>query len=68
MRSSLAPHAASMREIQPDQAWSAAARAWHDQGLILLNPTEVENRVGWVAARDARNLAEMCFGPRRNDD
>jgi hypothetical protein len=65
MRSSLAHLAPMAREIQPDQAWNAASQAWHRDGLILLNPDEIEKRVGWVAARDARNLAELCFGKRK---
>jgi len=68
LRSSLAPFAPSMRDIQPDQGWDAARRAWHDEGLILLNPAELESRVGWVAARMARNLAEQAYGKRKDQD
>lgn len=65
-RSFLAPYADSMREPQPDQGWQAAHDAWHTHGIVLLNLAEVEKRRGWVAAKQARNLAEQCFGKRTN--
>lgn len=64
LRSSLAPFAGQSREPDPDTAWRAAKRAWHEHGFALLNPDEVERRFGWVAGQEARNLAEMCFGKR----
>jgi hypothetical protein len=63
-RSCLAPYAESMRDVHPDQGWEAARDAWHTHGLVLLNLAEVEQRRGWAAARQARNLAEQCFGKR----
>lgn len=65
MKSSLAPLAPLAREIQPDQAWEVAHAAWHDHGIVMLNLAEVETRRGWAAARQARNLAEQCFGKRK---
>lgn len=64
IRSSLAPHAAAMRDPDPDAAWAAAERVWQEHGFALINPDEVERRLGWIAGQEARNLAVKCFGPR----
>lgn len=68
MRSSLGRIAAAARDPDPDQAWKAARLAWREHGLALLNPEEIEKRVGWVAAQEARNIAEKCFGKRKVEE
>jgi hypothetical protein len=52
------------RDPDPQQAWNAAQQAWREHGVVLLIPDQVEKRFGWVAARDAKNLGELCFGMR----
>ena len=64
IRSSLAPFAGSMRDADPDTAWALAERVWQEHGFALLNPDEVERRLGWIAGQEARNLATKCFGKR----
>jgi len=63
--SSLAKYAHLHREPDAAQGWDLAREAWHNHGLVVLNLAELENRQGWAAARQARNLAEQCFGKRK---
>ncbi len=52
LRSSLAPHAAAMREAQPEQGRVAARRAWQDQGIALI-------RLEWVRGQDRELLIAL---------
>ncbi len=60
-RSPLAPYAASMRDPDPANARRAAAKAWKDTGLILINP---EWLASWADRKQAELLAEKLFGAR----
>jgi hypothetical protein len=63
-QSSLARYAPLWAQEHREQGWELARAAWHTHGLVLLNLGDVEAKQGWVAARDARNLAERCYGKR----
>lgn len=60
-RSSLAPYAGSMREPDPAKARTEARRAWHDHGLVLINPAWI---AGWADRQQLINLADRVHGPR----
>jgi hypothetical protein len=64
VRSSLAGVAASCREPDPRAARKAARDAWHDGGLILINPEWLPS---WTDRKQAELLAEKLFGKRRTD-
>ena len=61
VRSSLAPHAASMREPDPDAARRAAREAWHRSGIVLINPEWLPN---WVDRKQLEGLAVRVHGRR----
>lgn len=60
-RSPLAPYAASMREPDPANARRAAAKAYHETGLILINPEWLHS---WADRKQAELLAAKLFGER----
>jgi len=60
-QSSLAPYAGSMRDPDPAAARAAARKAWHDQGIILINPSWLP---GWADRKQAEILAEKIHGKR----
>ena len=64
VRSSLAGVAASCREPDPRAARKAARDAWHDAGLILINPEWLQS---WADRKQVELLAEKLFGKRRAD-
>lgn len=63
-RSALAPLAGSMREPDPVKARKAARAAWHEHGLILINPAWLP---GWTDRAQAELLAVKLFGKRREN-
>jgi len=65
MRSTLGRYAHLSQEPQPGQGWDACAEAWHRHGIILLNPTQIEERRGYLASKQAVLLAEQCYGKRK---
>jgi hypothetical protein len=64
-RSSLSSAAAGCREPDQDRAWRIAGEAWREQGILVINPDEVEKRRGWIAGQEARNLGVKLFGERK---
>lgn len=59
-RNPLAKHAGSMRDPDPEAARRAAAAAWHEHGIVLINRD-------WLGAWDwkqAEILAEKLHGKR----
>lgn len=62
LRSSLASIAARCRDPDPAAARRAARAAWHESGLILINPAWLN---GWADRRQAELLAEKLFGKRK---
>lgn len=67
VRSSLSRIAAQARDPDPEAAWEAARAAWQLHGLALLNPDEVERKLGWIAGQEAKLIAEKCFGKRKTE-
>lgn len=61
MRSSLAFTAPLHREPDPVHARRAAAAAWHQTGIILINP----EWLGEWDRKQAEILAEKLFGERQ---
>lgn len=62
MRSALAPYANSMREPDPAAAREKARRAYHESGLILINPAWLNS---WDDRKQLEILAEKVHGKRR---
>jgi hypothetical protein len=62
MRSPLAPYASAGHEPDPAQARRAAAKAWHEDGILLCRPDWFH---GWADRQQATLLAEKLFGKRR---
>jgi hypothetical protein len=60
-RSCLAGAAAGMRDPDPANARAEAKKAWHRDGLILINPAWLN---GWADKRQAEMLAEKLHGRR----
>lgn len=61
-RSSLAGLAPLCREPDDSLARQAAARAWHDHGIVLINPNWLRS---WTDQTQAELLAEKLWGKRR---
>jgi hypothetical protein len=64
IRTSLSAFAESMRDPDPDGAWKLAQSLWNEAGIVVLVPSDVERKRGWLAAKQTRVLAENCFGKR----
>lgn len=62
-RSSLAPFAARCRDPDPAAARRAARTAWHDNGIILINPAWLQ---AWTDRKQAELLAEKLHGKRKD--
>ncbi len=62
MRSPLARFATLGHEPDPANARRAAREAWHQHGLILINPDWLQ---GWGDKRQAELLAEKLHGKRK---
>lgn len=62
LRSSLATHAASMRDPDPDAARRIAARGWHDRGFVAIDPAWLTS---WVDQQQLIILAERVHGERK---
>lgn len=60
-QSTLAPFARLHHQPDPAAAKRAAREAWHQHGLILINPTWLQN---WTDQKQAEILAEKLFGKR----
>lgn len=64
-RSSLASIAPACREPDDSHARAAAAAAWHQTGIILINPAWLTS---WADRKQAELLAELLFGKREKKD
>lgn len=62
LRSSLARHAGTMRDPEVANARSAARAAYHDSGLVLINPDWLAS---WVDRQALIVLADKVHGKRR---
>jgi hypothetical protein len=60
-RSPLAPYAASMRDPDPAAARRAARTAYHETGLVLINPDWL---AGWADRQQLIILADKVHGTR----
>jgi hypothetical protein len=63
-RSSLTRYAPLMRDADPDAPLQMAKKAWHESGIVILFPDQIEKTQGWAAGQEARNLAARCYGKR----
>jgi len=63
--SSLRRFAHLAREPQPETARRACAQAWHEAGIVCINPQWLQ---GWADRKQLELLAEQVFGPRRGGD
>lgn len=61
IKSTLAPYAPGMRDPDPRNARVEARKAWHRDGLILINPAWFNS---WADRKQAEILAEKLFGRR----
>lgn len=61
-RSSLAAYAPMMREADPSNGRSAAAKIWHETGLAVFNP---EHMSSWSDRKLVENMAEQMYGKRK---
>ena len=55
--SSLARHAATMREPDPDRGW-AASRAALESGMVLISLETVETKAGWLYRERLQRFVE----------
>jgi len=62
-RSSLASIASRCREPDPAAARRAARAAWHDSGIILINPAWLP---GWADRKTVELMAEKLHGKRKD--
>ncbi|MGY2734915.1 hypothetical protein [Sphingomonas sp. UYP23] len=62
LRSSLAAHAGSMRDPDPDAARAMAKRGWHDRGFVAIDPAWLTS---WVDQEQLIILAERVHGERK---
>lgn len=51
-----------MRDPDPDGAWKFAQELWQKHGIVVFVLSDVDRKRGWSAAKNARNLAENCYG------
>ena len=63
MRSQLAPYAPAMRDPDPAAARRAARDAWHQKGLVLINPEWLQ---AWTDRKQLELLADKVHGARRS--
>lgn len=65
-RSSLGRHAAMMRDPDPQEAFLAKKRAWHEHGLAVFNPDDDFVQDGDYSNRELiRALANRLYGKAR---
>lgn len=62
-RSSLGSIAPMLRQPDPANGRSAAARIWHELGIVVINP---EHLNGWADAVEAKQLATRLYGERKD--
>lgn len=62
LRSSLAPHVGRRDSPCPEQARRAARAAYHEHGIVLINPDWL---AGWADRQQLTILADKVHGPRR---
>jgi hypothetical protein len=65
LRSSLAGRVA-VEPTDPTQLDAMRRAAWHDQGVVMFRPDDIETRHPWLA-QAVRNWATEQFGTRRTD-
>jgi hypothetical protein len=63
-QTSLSAFAAAMRDPDPDAAWEFAKKLWNESGVAVFVLSDVERKSSWSTSRQARNIAEDCYGKR----
>lgn len=61
-KTSLTRFAPLMRDPDPERSFATAKEAFHKEGIVLITLKDMEDRHGWSAARQLRNLGEQYFG------
>lgn len=61
--SSLAKYAHLMREPHDEHARAAARAAYHEHGLVLINPAWITS---WAQRQELINIANSVHGKRKN--
>lgn len=69
-RSSLARHAPSMRDPDPEAAFRAAQKAWREAGILLINPNTMTNERGftWGDREMVAAIGDKLYGKRNGGD
>jgi len=62
-RTSLTPHAASMRDPDPEGAHRLAAEMWHRDGSIVIR-AESKARMNWQDRELLDAIGTRIYGPR----
>jgi hypothetical protein len=62
-RTSLTPYAASMRDPDPNGAKRFAAKAWHENGMVVFMPESLA-RMPWEDRELVQRLAAKLYGKR----
>lgn len=61
-RSSLTPMAHLMRDLDPDGWKPFAAKAWHEMGLVVIGPGQLNSSIDQVYVEQC---AERLYGKRK---
>lgn len=65
MGSPLGKYSHLWREPDPVASHDLRAEAFHKEGIVCISLAEMEEKHGWVAARQLRQLGEQRFGKKR---
>lgn len=61
-RTSLTAYAPLMADPNPDEALRKCRAAFHKDGVVCISLAAMEEKCGWSAARNLRNLGDQFFG------
>lgn len=64
-RTSLTKYAPLMREPDPAVSHDLRTDAFHREGIVCISLKEMEEKHGWLAAKQLRLLGEQMFGRKR---
>lgn len=64
-RTSLTRFAPLMQEPDPERARDLGEAAFHRDGVVCIPLQAMEDRCGWLAAKQLRQLGEQYFGKRK---
>lgn len=64
-RTSLTAFANSMQDEDPVRSFEMCRDAFRKAGVVCIRLRDMEDRHGWAAARQLRNLGEQYFGKQK---